>query len=216
MKKFAVPYLFFALVASLPSAAQAAGDAGLYDAPPPPNSAFIRILNAGPGSFDFDMTIAGKTLPVAAQSLGSYVIVSAGAVDLAGRGTSKQVKLDPGKFYTFAVSDSSGNSQLYVDDGLTDPAKGRLYFYNLTAENSVELYVPAAKTDALSDLPASSTKSVEIRAPLEVDMVAKAADSELATFESVKLKRRSGTSLVLSGKAGSYSGFTVSNTIAQE
>jgi alginate O-acetyltransferase complex protein AlgF len=215
MKNLFSRLLLVVLMLGAPVVAFAGGDDGLYDAPPSPDTAFIRILNAGPQATDFEMTIGGETVSVAAQSLGPYMAVQAGKIDLATPAGTTPATIEGSKYYTFAVTSELGKPSLYEDDGLKDPAKGRLYFYNLTKLDSVALYVPAAKKDALSAIQSASASSIELRAPLEVDMVARTTAGDIASFQAVTLKRRSGTSLVLSGGDGHYAGFAVANTVAK-
>jgi Alginate O-acetyl transferase AlgF len=215
MKKSVACLIAYLLVVLALSPARADGDEGLYDALPSPDSAFIRILNAGPGATGFEMTMAGDTIAIGAQSLSSYFVTKAGRIELATPGVTNAVTIEAGKYYTYSVNGESGKPALYEDATLKDPAKGRLYFYNLTGNDGVALYVPAAKTNALTDVKAASAKSVEVRAPLEVDMVARDGSSDIASFPGVKLKRRNGTSLVLSGAPGRYVAFSTANAIAK-
>lgn len=208
-----VVWLVFVIAAAVPAAA--AGDDGLYEALPPPDSAFLRILNAGPGSLGFEMVIAGDTIAVGPQSVTAYVILKAGNVELSPPGAKQQVTVEAGKYYTYAVGSGLGKPALFHDDNLRDLAKGRIYFYNLTGLGGVDLYVPAAKADALKDIAAGANKSVEIRAPLDVAMIARADAGDLVSFDTVKVKRRGGTTLVLSGVEGNYAGFTVTNSVAK-
>ena len=64
----------------------------------------------------------------------------------------RTVRISAGKYYTYAVGSGIGKPALFSDDSLQDPAKGRLYFYNLTGIGDVDLYVPAAKAEALKDV----------------------------------------------------------------
>lgn len=208
--------LSIAFLVALGAAASAAGDEGLYDAPPPPGSAFIRVLNAGAEASGFDMSIGGASIAVGAHSLTPYAVTKAGMVNMLAPGLNETIEIEAGKFYTYGVGALPGaKNALFIDDKLGDPAKARLYFYNLTELDGVALHVPAAKQDALKDVKTASANSIELRAPLQVDVVARGAAGDLFSYGAVKLKRRGGTSLVLSGTAGNYSGFAVANTIAK-
>jgi hypothetical protein len=215
MKKTILHLLSLILLVLAPVVALAEGDEGLYDDLPSPDSAFVRILNAGPGATGFEMPMAGDTVAMGAQSLSPYFVVKAGKIELATPGVTNSIDIEAGKYYTYAVNSQSGKPALYEDDALKDPAKGRLYFYNLTGLDSVALYVPAAKTNALTDIKAASAKSIEVRAPLQVDMVARSASGDIASFPAVKLKRRNGTSLVLSGADGRYVAFSSANAVSK-
>ncbi len=215
MKVFCSGIAALAFIALAAVPAMAEGDDGLYDALPPPDSAFIRILNAGPGSSGFEMTVGTNSVVVGAQTVTPYVNLKAGPVTLSSPGASEQVNISAGKYYTYAVGSGIGKPALFSDDSLQDPAKGRLYFYNLTALGDVDLYVPAAKTEALKDVAAGGGRSVEIRAPLEVKIIARTNSGDIVSFDMVKVKRRGGTTLVLSGAEGNYAGFSAANSVAK-
>ena len=190
-----------------------AGDEALYDAPPPPDSAFFRVLNADPEGKNVSVTLAGHEIKSTAKALSPYIIVKAGDQIVAGLTAEVPVTLDAGGFYTLAVVDASGATKLYEDKALNDPAKSRLFFYNMSDAKSVNLFVPAASKDALEGIEPNASNSVELKAPMELDFIAKSAEANLATFTRVVLKRRATVSLVLFGSVGVYTGAVTPNTV---
>jgi Alginate O-acetyl transferase AlgF len=192
-----------------------AGDEALYDAPPPPDSAFFRVLNADPEGKNVNVSLGDHQIKSAAKGISSYVIVKAGDQIVKGLNADVPVTLKAGAFYTLAVVGATGETKLFDDKVLNDPAKSRLFFYNMSDAKAVNLFVPAASKDALTGLEPSAANSVELKAPMELEFVAKTGDSSLATFSGVVLKRRATVSLVLFGAAGSYTGSVTPNTVDQ-
>jgi Alginate O-acetyl transferase AlgF len=192
-----------------------AGDEALYDAPPPPDSAFFRVLNADPDDKNVNVSLGDHQIKSVAKGISPYVIVKAGDQTVKGLNTDVPVTLKAGAFYTLAIVSAGGQTKLFDDKVLNDPAKSRLFFYNMSDAKTVNLFVPAALKDALSGLEPEAANSVELKAPMELEFIAKSGDTSLATFSGVVLKRRATVSLVLFGVAGSYTGSVTPNTVDQ-
>lgn len=104
----------------------AAQDA-IYDAPPPPDAAFVRVLNAG-GTDNADLGVGSTPYSVPPLTLSSYAYVTQGDYDATG--AQLHLSLAAQKYYTVIVG--AGAPTLLPDEGLTNPAKVGLYFYNTT------------------------------------------------------------------------------------
>jgi Alginate O-acetyl transferase AlgF len=191
-----------------------AADDGLYDAPPPPDAAFIRVLNGATDTSPVALDVQGQELKVLNHKVSSYAMVKAGETSAKGLAVEQVLILKPGSFYTLAIT-NSGSTKLFEDTPPDDPAKSRLYFYNLSDKPSVDLFVPAASKNALHGLAADSTASVELKAPLQLDMEAKSDTDVLAKFDAVALKRRSTVTIAVFGADGSYSGLSQPTAVSQ-
>jgi len=191
----------------------AADDAGLYDAPPPPDSAFVRVLNPAVSGGPATVTIEGKEVKVAAASLTPYAVVQSGTVSVEGGKAPATFDAKQGTFYTVVISDGIMKS-VFDDAPLSDPAKSRLYFYNMSDAADVDLFVPAAKVTAIKQVEPGAGLSVELKAPLMLDFVAQSGGRELAKFTAVSLKRRGTLSLVVFGTDGNYTGSVIANSVA--
>lgn len=210
--KFTLPGTFTAVSLLLAAVTPVnAGDDGLYSAPPPPDSAFLRVLNGD--DIVAPVVANGNSMSIQPHRISRYAIVKAGEVKLEGLNHDGPLTLKIGGYYTLAVLEGEASAKLYVDAPLVDPAKSRVYFYNLTDTPDVDLYVPAAKQNALEKLTPVSSASVELKAPLQIELVAKTQAGELAKFEGVALKRRAGVSLVLFGGKGKYTSLVAPNAV---
>lgn len=193
-------------------AVAAADDAGLYDAPPSPDSSFVRILNPAVSGGPEAVVVDGKEITATAASLSPYLEVASGDVTIEGGDAVKKVSIEPGAYATVVVREGAVQV-LFKDAVLVNPAKSRLYFYNMSDAEKVTLFVPAAKVDAIKEVGAGQGMSVELKAPLQLDFVAQAGGRDLARFPGVSLQRRGGQSLILFGSGGNYTGAVVKNSL---
>src|SRR4051812_41939362 len=135
-----------ALLLSMPVASLAADD-GLYEKPVDPNSAFVRVLSPNTNVAVID----GKTLNSLSNGLSPYVNVQPGDIAVTAGDTSGTVPAQPGAYYTLTWG-PDGKPLVIQDAAPTDPSKAEVYLYNLSDKTTVNLFVPAAKVDAIADV----------------------------------------------------------------
>jgi alginate O-acetyltransferase complex protein AlgF len=188
--------------------AVAAQDAGLYAAAADPNSAFIRLVDftGGGGS------INGSPVLVGEEGVSAYFNVPSGQVPVTFGTASQNEDVLPGGYYTLVLTPSGFTK--FSDETLQDPSKSEVYFYNLTEERAVDLYVPAAKANAISGVAQGEGKSVALRAPLSLEFEARIADQVIATTPTLELQRKDGLSLFLTTTASGTQIVSVHNTIS--
>jgi Alginate O-acetyl transferase AlgF len=191
-----------------------AGDDGLYDAPPPPDAAFIRVLNGTEDPTPLALAMQNADVKVQAHQVSPYAMLKAGDVVVKGMSTDIPLSLNAGGYYTLAIANAAA-SKLFADTPPEDPAKSRIYFYNLSDRENVDLFVPVAAKNAIDDVSPQGAASVELKAPLQIDMVAKSDSGELAHFDAVALKRRSTLTIAVFGSNGHYSGLMQPNAIGR-
>jgi alginate O-acetyltransferase complex protein AlgF len=104
---------------------------------------------------------------------------------------------------------------LLPDKIVNSPARADLVFYNLTDLPLVDLYVPSAKTMALTGVAPNASGQVTLKAPLTLDLEVQAEGMVLATLPAIEMRRRGGVSVVLSGTAGTYIATAAENSYAQ-
>ncbi|MGL3606812.1 alginate O-acetyltransferase AlgF [Rhizobium sp. G187] len=186
-----------------------ADDGGLYEKPLDPNSAFVRVIapkssTASVNSSAFDQLKSGVS---------PYVAVAPGEISVsAGTGEGK-VAAEAGKFYSAVLAD--GKMVTIEDDMTKNPAKATLTLYNLTERADLDVFVPQAGADALSDVGSGGSKSVALRAPLNVDLVVREGDAELAKLDKVEFKRLAGVTVIVTGTGNDVSAVAVPSTIAR-
>lgn len=197
-----------ALVSIALSQAGFAQDAGLYDNAIDPSKAYVRVLLQDGGQ----ASIGGAPVTLPEEQVSGYVSVPAGSVDIALGGDAIAMPVEAGTYYTFTQA-ADGVIQ-FVDPAIADPSKAEVLFYNLTDQSGVDLFVPAAKTNAITGVDAGTSQSVELRAPLSLSFEAQVGGATIATATDVALERKQAVSLFLTDTAAGPTLVQVVNSFA--
>jgi Alginate O-acetyl transferase AlgF len=211
MKTFNAQMITLAAVAAtLTLSVQAqADDGGLYAKPLDPNSAFVRVIAPGASS----ATVSSNSFSQLSDGVSPYVAVAPGDIAVAASGGQGSVKAAAGKFYSAILTD--GGLVTIEDDMTKNPAKATLSLYNLTEKADIDLFVPQAGADAVSDVNSGTSKSVALRAPLNVDLVVREGDKEIAKLDKVEFKRLAGVTVVVTGSGDTVAAVAVPSTISR-
>lgn len=211
MKTFNAPMITLVAVAatltlSVPAQAD---DGGLYAKPLDPNSAFVRVIAPGASS----ATVSSNSFSQLTDGVSPYVSVAPGDIAVTASGGQGSVKAAAGKFYSAILTDSG---VVTIEDDMTkNPAKATLSLYNLTEKADIDLFVPQAGADAVSDVNSGTSKSVALRAPLNVDLVVREGDKEIAKLDKVEFKRLAGVTVVVTGSGDAVAAVAVPSTISR-
>jgi alginate O-acetyltransferase complex protein AlgF len=201
------------LLTGISSHAAQAVDVELYDPAPPANSAFVRVINGDTTGASATPRLGDTNYgALAAPAVSGYRAIPAGEQAFSAGGIKMSYTVEAGKYYSILLK--SVHAALFKEDALlANPAKARIYFYNLSdAVGSV--VAPAQKADVLKDIASNKGESREINA-LTLDLEVKAAGASVQVFPKVVLKRREGTSLLLTGQKGAYHAIVVQNVVAR-
>jgi alginate O-acetyltransferase complex protein AlgF len=196
------------LALMLPQLAMA-DDAELYDPAPPPNSAFVRVIQVGKASAP--ATLAGKSFTLKEKAISDYLVIPAGEQEFKAGAEKATLTIDAGKYYTL-IATGSGKPQQAEDAQIKNPAKSMIYFYNVS-DSAGSLYAPVHKADIVSAEPGKNV-SKEINA-LKLAVDVKAGDKAVKSFKDVQLKRRIGTTFILMGSKGAYQAVQVGNAVVR-
>ena len=192
------------------SAAQAAGDEALYDPAPPPNSAFVRVIDAR-GQGNMQVTVGQAAVTVPATGVSPYIIVPQGEQDVALSTQSSKVNLSAGKYYTIALFlNGSTQPTLLEDQILTNPAKSGVYVYNFSDASSLKLYAPQPKVAVVENLKPGTSAFKSVNA-VTVQLAVMDGDKTLSDFGQVNLKRRTGLTFVVFGTGDAKKAIAVPN-----
>jgi alginate O-acetyltransferase complex protein AlgF len=199
-----------AMAATLTLAAHAqADDGGLYAKPLDPNSAFVRVIAPGASS----ATVSSNSFSQLSDGVSPYVAVAPGDISVTASGGQGSVKAAAGKFYSAILTDAG---VVTIEDDMTkNPAKATLSLYNLTEKADIDLFVPQAGAEAVSDVDSGASKSVALRAPLNVDLVVREGDKEIAKLDKVEFKRLAGVTVVVTGTGDTVDAVAVPSTISR-
>ncbi|WP_425052178.1 alginate O-acetyltransferase AlgF [Psychromarinibacter sp. S121] len=187
-----------------------AQDDGLYQDVFDPNSSFIRVLAPG----EAFATVDGTEVRNLDEGVSSYVNVMPGTIEVALPSATTSIEVAPSSYYTVVLSET-GEPEVLTDEMVNSPSKSDVSFYNLTGNDAVELYVPAAKAVAIEDVAPGLGKSVALKAPLTLDFELRAGGETLASVPAVELKRKAGVSIVLTELDGAYTAVAVPNSYTQ-
>ena len=173
---------------ALTLASTALAQEGLYDAAPPANSAFVRVLNAPTA------ILADKYVTASKGAASPYVVIPQGDFTAKVGNISSKLKVEAGNFYSLI---SSGTTLvLLADQAATNKAKALLTIYNLSKSNSVDLKTADGKTSVVSGVKAGSSGSRAVNG-ITVDLTAFDGIKALGTVKGLKLERGSAYALVV-------------------
>ncbi|AGZ35885.1 alginate O-acetyltransferase AlgF [Pseudomonas sp. Rh2] len=204
-------HLFTAVVLATASQAgyTAEGNADLYDAVAPADSAFVRVLNLSDRSID--VTLSGKVNPqkVAPGQLSGYRFTSAGSHKIAVGGQSIEPQLKANAAST--VIYDGKQLKLIADKYVNEPKKAQIAFYNLTPAQAA-LKTEDGKHVVVDPLANGQTGSRMVN-ELKIGFAAYVADQKVAEFDDQFLKKGRSYSYVLLPQGNGYRSMTQANSI---
>ncbi|RYE87398.1 MAG: hypothetical protein EOP19_04375 [Hyphomicrobiales bacterium] len=204
----------FALAAALTGPALAA-EGGLYDAPPPPDAAFVRVLNAGDAG-GLDVTVSSASFSVGAGSLTPYEFVTKGSYDAAWASSKLPLSVEAQKFYTIIVPADGSEAKVVEDKALANPARAGLYFYNATAKPlQLDAKVNGKQAAIFQDVAPGETAFREVN-PFEVAFVVVDGGTPAIELPATAMVRQQGTSVVAFPAADGVTAIQSINTVAAD
>ncbi|MBB5275287.1 alginate O-acetyltransferase complex protein AlgF [Rhizobium rosettiformans] len=210
MTKTPIRFAAASLAAGLAfSTAAFADDGGLYEKPLDPNSAFVRVIAPGATT----ATVQNSAFNQLDDGVSPYVAVAPGQIPVSSSLGEGSVDATAGKFYSVIVTKDGATTM--VDDMTKNPSKATLSLYNLTEKAAIDLFVPQAGAEAVSDVDSGGSKSVALRAPLAVDLVVRDGDKDLAKLDKIEFKRLAGVTIVVTGEGDKVDAVAVPSTIAR-
>ncbi|MFJ2986042.1 MULTISPECIES: alginate O-acetyltransferase AlgF [unclassified Pseudomonas] len=182
-----------ALATASHTALAAEGNADLYDAVAPADSAFVRVLNLS--ASNIEVTLSGKVNPqrVAAGQLSGYRFTPAGAHKIAvgGKAIEPQLKANAASTVVYDGKQLTLISDKYVNE----PKKAQIAFYNLTP-NPTALKTADGKHEVVAALGNGQTGTRMVN-EIKLDFAAYAQDTKVASFDEQFLKKGRSYSYVL-------------------
>jgi len=172
-----------AALAILATATVARADAAglLYDPQPPANSAYVRVINAAPGSA-IDVSVDGRPRLRAIESgnASDYMVLPAGkralAVGAAGKAPSVKLDLDiaSGRAMTIAIGKLASDAKpwIFEDKANTNKLKAVVAVYYLADKGApIDLATADGATKVFTGV-APGTSTGRAVNPIKVDLVA--------------------------------------------
>ncbi|MCY1275081.1 Alginate O-acetyl transferase AlgF [compost metagenome] len=181
---------------ALPGAGHAAG--GLYASPPPPGSAFVRVLNLGSAPIDVQLAGKSKAQKIGGGALGGYLYVAPGARTLTVAASSLELSLQSDSATTVIYD---GTSLTPIADSYSmDPGKALIAFYNLT-DKPLALKTVDGKHAIVEDI-AHNQMGTRLVNEIKIAFAAYAGGQSVARFDEQFLKKGGTYSYVAIAKDG--------------
>ncbi|MDZ3992794.1 alginate O-acetyltransferase AlgF [Pseudomonas sp. Teo4] len=207
--KLAHLFTAMALAAASHASFAAEGNADLYDAVAPADSAFVRVLNLSDSSID--VTLSGKVNPqkVAAGQLSGYRFTPAGAHKIAvgGKAIEPQLKANAASTVVY----DGKQLTLIADKYVNEPKKAQIAFYNLTPAQAA-LKTEDGKHVVVDPLANGQTGSRMVN-EIKIGFAAYVAEQKVAEFDDQFLKKGRSYSYVLLPQGTGYRSMTLANSI---
>ena len=191
-------------IAVLSGIASAQDLAGLYAPAPPPDSAFVRIINAT--ATPLSATLGSKAATAPKAGISTYVVVPQGNVAAKVGAASNTLAVVTGKFYSAVWNGKT--FRLMTDVSADDRAKAQLTVYNLSTKPALDLKTADGKLSVVGGVKPgeSGTRAVN---GITVDLAVFGGSKALATFKGAALERGNAYAIVVTDGGSSM---TVSST----
>jgi alginate O-acetyltransferase complex protein AlgF len=203
-----------AIVAALAAPTLAAEEAGLYAAPPPPDAAYVRILNADISNAA-TVTLGSVTFNVPASGLSAYSFVTKGDYQAALPGGALPVSFVAQKFYTLLLDPGAGAAPgtLIEDAPVTNPVRAGLYFYNVSGVPlGLSAKVGGKQAAVFNDVAPAKSASREVNA-FEVAFLVTGGTADVE-LPPVVMARQQGVSVVALDSGDGISAFLAVNAVS--
>ena len=161
---------------------------GLYDAAPPANSAFVRVLNA-------PTTVLGDKAVTADKGAASaYIVIPQGDVTAKVGSVSSKLKVEAGKFYSVVPGPTA--LTIITDQAADNKAKALLTIYNLSKSPAVDLKTADGKTAVVNGVKPGESGSRAVNG-ITVELAAFSGSKMLGSLKSTALQRGSAYAIVV-------------------
>jgi alginate O-acetyltransferase complex protein AlgF len=184
--------------------AAAAAQDDLYAPAPPPDAAFVRVINAVPGGAPFAANVGGKGYTsLAYQQASPYRVVTGGAREArVGTVPAQNVDLLVGAFYTLAAVGDPKKPTLVLlrDEPNTNLAKALVCIYNLAGAPTVDLKTADGATALVTGVAPQKSGCRAVN-PVKADFAAVVGSVTAGTFPGVQLDRGSVYAAFVTGTA---------------
>lgn len=200
------------LLATVPAMA---GEGGLYDAPPPSDAAYVRVLNAA-DSGNLEVAVNTTTWSVGAGALSPYEFVTKGSYDATWASSKLPLSVEAQKYYTIIVPGDGSEPKVVEDAALANPARAGLYFYNAT-EKPLQLDAKVnGKQAAIFEAVAPGETAFREVNPFEVAFVVVDGGTPAVELPATAMVRQQGTSVVAMPAADGVKAIQSINSVQTE
>lgn len=177
---------------------------GLYAPAPPPDSAFVRVINAS--ASPLSATLGSKAATAPKAGISTYVVVPQGSVTAKVGAVSSNLAVVAGKFYSAVWNGKA--FRLMTDVSADDRAKAQLTVYNLSSRQALDLKTADGKLSVVSGVKPGESGNRAVNG-ITVDLAVYGGSKALTTFKGVALERGTAYAIVVTDSGSSM---TLSST----
>jgi hypothetical protein len=195
----------------------------LYDPEPPPNSAYVRVINASPDAIA-DIAVDGRSRvrDLAGHEASDYLVLPAGKRTLAIAGRDAKpatvtVDVVAGRAISVALDKASGDVKplIFEDKANTNLLKAVLAVYHLNAKGpNVDVIAANGATKVMTGLRPGTSRGLAVN-PIKVDLaaVAEGASTQLASASLAMAPGGTYSLLLFAGPRGEFVARAIQNKV---
>lgn len=171
-------------------------DDALYDPVPPPDAAYVRIIDARCGG-QYEAAIGGRPLLISDAGISAYVVMTKGKLNISiPKVLDLPTEVDGSKYYSIILNRETKSLSIIEDQNDANPDKGKVYLYNLAGNKSASLVAPKLNATIIGNVASGSVGYRAVNA-VTVDVEVKLDDKIVGSFPQTTFRRRSGDSFVV-------------------
>jgi Alginate O-acetyl transferase AlgF len=195
-----------------------AQEAGLYDAPPPEGTSYVRFLNRSKLAAPV-VKLSGVSYSQTSAVLSAYNYVKEGTIEVEFNTAKISTPIAAGRFYTIVVGDVAGDMKpitVVEDKGLADASShSGLYFYNYASQPvDLNVSVNGKSGPIFKAVAPGGTEFKEVK-PFDVGFEVMVDGKSVATIPQKSFVRGSGISIIITNSGGSVGADAIDNTVTK-
>lgn len=172
---------------------------GLYGPQTPQDTAFVRFVHAATDIPEATFTVAGVPYATTAYlDVTPYDMLAEGSHTIRVNDLTTDITTEIGGFYTVVLMPEE--LRVITDTPLEDLAKARIFLYNLSALDTLDLRTADGETDVLTDVAAGSSSSIEVN-PADVTLAVFHQGEGVQELSGLQLERGAAHGVFVMGDA---------------
>ncbi len=195
-----------------------AQEAGLYDAPPPEGTSYVRFLNRSKLQAPV-VKLSGVAYAQTAAVLSAYNYVKEGTIDVEFNTQKLSMPIVAGRFYTIVIGDVVADLKpiaVLEDKALVDASShSGLYFYNYSGQPvDLNANVNGKSGPVFKAIASGATEFKEVK-PFDVAFDVIVSGKTVASIPQKSFVRGSGISIVVTSTSDSVAADAIDNTVTK-
>jgi Alginate O-acetyl transferase AlgF len=216
--KIFVVFVFLSSIVTSWSVVANAQDAGLYEAPPPDGTSYVRFLNRSKLQSPV-VKLSGVAYAQTAAVISDYNYVKEGDFNIEFNADKMSTAFQAGRFYTVVIGNGANNLKpidVIEDKGLSDPSShSGLYFYNYTTQPvDLQVNVNGKSGPVFKAVNPGASQFKEVK-PFQVAFDVVADGKVVASISEKTFVRGNAISIIVTDSDGAVMAESVDNSVAQ-